>query len=460
MSIRRFAVIVVPSLAVVLGVVGLPAVAGAAPNDVVVAGHGWGHGRGLGQYGALGYAVDQGWSSAKILDHFYGGTKAGTIGSSDIAVRLSSLEGPTDSLKSTGSWITSSQDFSVGSLLIAKGSAARIVRSGTTWKVFTTFHGCAAGNNYGPWTITGATVTTAANPGDDTTKMLKVCANGRSYRGTLHPVLAGTSVFMVNRLPMESYLRGVVPRESPASWGDAGGGRGMAALQAQAVAARSYAQAENRYAPDAKTCDTTSCQVYGGAGDQGLPIEDPRTDKAVAATFGQVRLDAHNNVVRTEFSSSTGGWTVPGGLWPAVKDEGDSRSPLHTWTVTLDGAALAGRYGVGTFRQVLVTAQNGLGAGGGRAITVKVVGSARSETVSGSQFAFDWDLNSDWFFPVDQAVQQVTWLRYVKQASSPQIYRQFNLAMGGWTDYAPVSIADWKAKGSPALATVDPALLK
>ena len=39
-------------------------------------GHGWGHGRGMGQFGALGYAIDFGWSSAQILDHFYGDTTA------------------------------------------------------------------------------------------------------------------------------------------------------------------------------------------------------------------------------------------------------------------------------------------------------------------------------------------------------------------------------------------------
>lgn len=454
MCIRRIITILVPALVVALGVVGLPAVADAAANDVVVVGHGWGHGRGLGQYGAYGYAVDQGWSSAKILEHFYGGTRAGTIGNPDVTVRLSSLEGPTDPLKSTGTWITSSQDFRVGALLVAKGSAARIVRSGALWKVFTTFHGCAAGRSYGPWTMTVATVHTAVDPGDDITKMLKVCANGRSYRGTLNPVPEGASLALVNRLPMESYLRGVVPRESPASWGDAAGDRGMAALQAQAVAARSYAQAENRYLPDAKTCDTISCQVYGGAADLGLPIEDVRTDRAVAATAGQVRLDPRNGVVRTEFSASTGGWTAPGGLWPAVQDLGDSLSPFHTWTVTLNGAALAGRYSVGSFMQVLVTAQNGPGAEGGRAGTVRIVGSTKSITVSAQQFASDWNLDSDWFFPVDQPLQQVTWLHYVKLATSPQIYRQFHLAAGGWTDYAPIGTANWQAKGSPVVATV------
>jgi SpoIID/LytB domain protein len=94
--------------------------------------------------------------------------------------------------------------------------------------------------------------------------MLSVCtATGtRQYRGELSVVWSGGAQHTVNTLPMEDYLRGVVPRESPASWGDAAGGKGIEALKAQAVAARSYAWSEGRTAY-AKTCDTTTCQVYG-----------------------------------------------------------------------------------------------------------------------------------------------------------------------------------------------------
>ncbi len=410
----RPGVLAVPALALVLSLTGLPPVAGAAapagpksPHGasltVVLAGHGWGHGRGLGQYGAYGYAVDHGWSAARILAHYYGGTRAGQMGRYRyITVRLSSLEGPASPLRSTGSWITSSQAFTVGNRRVAGGSAARIAWSGHGWQIFTASHGCAAGQAHGPVTVSSPAVSTVASPGNDPARMLTVCTSGRSYRGTLRVVRSQQSVLMVNWLPMESYLRGVVPSESPAGWGDGGGGRGMAALQAQAVAARSYALAENRYPPYAKTCDTTSCQVYAGAAEHGVPVEDPRTDRAVTSTSRQVRLDARNRVVRTEFSSSTGGWTDSGGLWPAVRDLGDSASPQHTWRATLSGQRLAGRYGVGTFRRVVVTAQNGLGAGGGRAERVRVVGSAGSRTMSGSQFAADWGLNSDWFLPVGQ----------------------------------------------------------
>ena len=453
--VRRLTIIATTCLVAALGVVGLPRVADAAPGDVVLVGHGWGHGRGMGQDGAYGYAVDHGWSAARILGHYYGGTRPGTIGNPLITVRLSSLEGSGNPLAATGSWITSSQRFTVGGLQVAGGWAARIVRSGSRWQVFTRMHGCAAGNSFGPWTLPTATVATITSPGESTGRMLTVCASRHSYRGTLSPAPGrGSSFILVNRLPMDSYLRSVVPSESPASWGDAGGGRGMAALQAQAVAARSYAQAEDRNPPYAKTCDTTSCQVYAGAADHGAPVEDPRSDRAVATTSGQVRRDGGNHVVRTEFSASTGGWTVPGGLWPAVRDDGDSTSPMHTWTTTLSGAALARTYGVGAFRQLLVTAQNGLGSEGGRAGQVRIVGSGGSVSVSGEQFSWDWNLSSDWFFPVDQPRQQVTSLRYVRKSGSRQIYRQFSLASKGWTDLAPISTADWEAKGSPRVTVI------
>ena len=62
-----------------LGIGIQPASAAGAPETarVEISGHGWGHGRGLGQYGSYGYAENYGWTSAQILDHFYGGTVAG-----------------------------------------------------------------------------------------------------------------------------------------------------------------------------------------------------------------------------------------------------------------------------------------------------------------------------------------------------------------------------------------------
>ena len=62
-------------------------------GPVVVDGRGWGHGRGMGQYGSLGYAIDEGWGRDQILNHYYGGTTAGTVANEEIGVRLLSHDG-------------------------------------------------------------------------------------------------------------------------------------------------------------------------------------------------------------------------------------------------------------------------------------------------------------------------------------------------------------------------------
>ena len=63
---------------------------------VEIVGHGFGHGRGLGQWGAFGYATDYGWTAKQILSHFYPGTGAGKVApTSAIGVRLLAQEGKT-----------------------------------------------------------------------------------------------------------------------------------------------------------------------------------------------------------------------------------------------------------------------------------------------------------------------------------------------------------------------------
>jgi SpoIID/LytB domain protein len=174
----------------------------------------------------------------------------------------------------------------------------------------------------------------------------------------------------------------------------------MSALRAQAVAARSYAAAEDRW-PYAKTCDTTSCQIYGGVTVQvpgGISsVEQAATDAAVAQTAGEVRRFGNGSVARTEFSSSTGGWTA-GGMFPAVPDEGDNRSPHHTWTVAVPAATVEAAYpGIGSFRALDVTQRNGLGDWGGRVLSAVVRGSAGSVTATGDDLRSRLGLRSAWF---------------------------------------------------------------
>lgn len=386
----------------------------AATSAVVLSGHGYGHGRGLSQWGSYGYAVDKGWSSARILDRYYGGTTAGTIGNDEISVRLMGLENAQTIA------LTSGSDFSVGDQAVAAGSVARFTRAGSTWMLTTAPGGCQAPDATTPVDVgSSPAVWIPGGAGDDRSRMFTVCNTGAPYRGNFRPVVeAGGATHLVNVVPIEQYLRGVVPSESPSSWGDAGNGAGMAALEAQAVAARSYSRSENRYSY-AQTCDTTACQVYGGAA-----REDRRTDTAIRNTTGVVRRDARGGVVRTEFSSSTGGWTA-GGAFPAVEDEGDVRSPYHDWKVAVDGMKVSAAWPqIGNYTGMQVTARNGLGADGGRATKVLITGDRAAVTVSGNDVRSALGLRSDWFSVVTPSGQR--WmLRGTTDSGDPAVSTTF-----------------------------------
>ncbi len=375
-----------------------PAARAYASATVELAGHGYGHGRGMGQWGALGYALDLDWGYEQILDHFYGGTKAGSLdGDVPMTVLLTRFDDrPTTVTQERGQLTTSAAEGS--------HTALRARRVGPD-----TFAVEAAGDCGGPWSPHAeargpVTFSPQAASTDDRTLMVQACEPGgtkRWLRGQVRAVDDGGVQRTVNALGMESYLRGVVPRESPAPWGDLGAGRGMHALRAQAVAARSYAQAQSR-SPVAKTCDTTSCQVYGGVAVQDAEgfrvLEHPSTDAAVGDTAGQVRRFADGGgVAPTEYSSSTGGWSS-GGVFPAVADAGDVRSPHHDWTASVPVPDIEAAYPeLGVLEAVEVTERNGLGDGGGRVRRLTLRGSSASVPLTGPQFRSRFSLRSDWF---------------------------------------------------------------
>jgi SpoIID/LytB domain protein len=379
-----------------VGVLGAVTVPSATPahaevtGDVQFSGHGWGHGRGMGQYGAYGYATNAGWSYSQILAHYYGGTTEAQQANAPITVSLGSQTGK-DLV------VTSGRDFTAGGVPVSAGSAARITARPDGSFVLSTSYGCASPIT---WTVpvpNSRVVSTVANPGNDLTSMLSLCTAGGTtqYRGELSVVSASGVQQTVNTVLMEDYLRGVVPRESPASWGDGGGGKGIEALKAQAVAARSYAWAEGR-SGYAKTCDSTSCQVYMGAGANNKALEDRRTDTAVAATANVVLRTGAGGVVRTEFSSSTGGYSA-GGTFPAVVDDGDTVSPYHDWSQLVPATTIASAFGVGTLTSITVTGRNGLGADGGRVTQVQIAGTAKTAVATGVQVRAALGLRSDWF---------------------------------------------------------------
>ncbi|MCV2488570.1 hypothetical protein OF117_04270 [Geodermatophilus sp. YIM 151500] len=423
-----------------------PAASAAVTGDVVFAGHGWGHGRGLGQWGAYGYAVNHGWDYRRILSHYYGGTNQSSEPNAPLTVHLTGRDGQ-------DLHVTSARDFTVGGVVVTGGSAARVQAQADGSFVLSTSYGCASPT---VWTtrIPSSQVVPSVREGAGLDAMLSLCepTGTTQYRGDLSVVWSGGTQRTVNTVLMEEYLRGVVPRESVPSWGDAGGGKGLEALKAQAVAARSYAWAERR-TTYARTCDTTACQVYRGAGVNMKSTEDRRTDAAVAATAGVVLRSGGGAIVRTEFSASTGGWTA-GGTFPPVPDEGDTASPHHDWILPVAAHTIADAFGVGALNEITVTGRNGLGADGGRVTEVRIAGTAKSVTVTGAQVRSKLGLKSDWFSvavsatappPPPPPVQPVV---YLASGNAPGATAQ--AVPFGQTGDVPL-LCDWDGDGDDTL---------
>jgi len=130
--------------------------------------------------------------------------------------------------------------------------------------------------------------------------------NGKDYRGEIQLMINRRGrINVVNSLPLEQYLRGVVPLElSPGSFPQ------LEALKAQAVAARSYALSHfGRYNLEGfDLSDDTRSQVYGG-----LSAEHPLTNRAVEETRGMVAVytDTQGRAVPIQalYTSTCGGQT-------------------------------------------------------------------------------------------------------------------------------------------------------
>lgn len=400
---------------------------------VTIDGRGFGHGRGMSQYGAQGYALDFGWTTAQILDHFYSNTTAASVPDplrynvdpDNLRVEIrSSAESSSNSAQRD-----TPLRFELASGTITMLDAGGVVDvpdvpAGMAGRLSSTAAGlelrikpgCSGSWDDGEPDLTVHTIdgvfaidakaVTSASGADG---LLRVCHdNGTSsyYEGFLRGANVGGATRTVNIVSIEEYLRGVVPREVPASWEPE-------ALQAQAVAARSYAlSGDPRYGEGnyADTCDTTLCQVYGGRyRDLGSGIVESfqdTTDAAIAATEGQVRVFGDGSVARTEFSSSSGGWTVDAsalGGFPAVEDLGDATAsnPNHTWQVTVDLTSWVASKGLGDLVAIDEVDRTGNGPDGGHVNQVEFIFEDGIVSLTGDQVRnssqFPATLKSRWF---------------------------------------------------------------
>jgi SpoIID/LytB domain protein len=363
----------------------------AAAAARTISGRGFGHGRGMSQYGAQGAAI-AGRSARQILDFYYPGTTTGRT-SGSIRVRISA--DTTDGVR-----VRPVNHLRVHSFATGKVYTLPVASTRNQWSIDPYGEHGTKVSSYNAktrkWTLWKTFTGMTQFEGAPVTALILPSGAARRFRGALRAVdVAGAHLDTVNVLSVEYYLRGVVPRESLASWR-------AAALQAQAVAARTYA-VFHRNGAARKTsdlCDTTACQVYGG-----YDSERASTNTAVAATAGQIRLYRGKAII-AEYSSSNGGATKAGPVpyqvtkvdkWDAYPKNGN---PNVTWRVTRTAAQLEAALGVGSIRSLRVLKRTGVGPSGGRALTVEAVGSRGRRVLSADLVRSRLHLRSDWIaFP-------------------------------------------------------------
>jgi stage II sporulation protein D len=209
--------------------------------------------------------------------------------------------------------------------------------------------------------------------------------DGSGYRGKL--VFRGGDV--INVLPLERYLRGVVPWEMPHRWNPE-------ALKAQAVAARSYALATLKHGQQFDLYSDTRDQVYGG-----IRAESDATNEAVGATAGEV-LTWDGRPALTYYFSTSGGrtatardsmpWAPRVPYLVSVSDPYDSLSPHHSWEYTFAKQRLADLLHLPGLRRLELTRNSS-----GRVAEVWVRWRGGTTAISGRTFQSELSLPSTWF---------------------------------------------------------------
>ncbi len=208
---------------------------------------------------------------------------------------------------------------------------------------------------------------------------------GKRYRGALE-LRAQAGVRVVNELDVEQYLRGM-GEVTDARWP-------AAALQAQAIAARTYAF--RTMASAGEVCPTQRCQVY-----VGVKAEYPAMDVAVAATRGKVVTYAKGKLAVTFYSASGGGTIATpaeafggSGVFPYLRSGTYPTGDLKSWVVTMPIDEVGRRVGFsGTPSHIEVTKVGP----SGRAVEVTVSGNGAALTISGPKFDAALGLRSTLF---------------------------------------------------------------
>ena len=399
-----------------------PAVAG---DDVVFAGSGWGHGVGMTQYGAYGMAL-QGSTASQILHHYYPTTSLGTISAASVKPFLLEEAMPL--------WVGIMQDELTVTFRPQGDAATLCLESGTQtcptaaqpgelWRfeVLEDGSGCVfARNDGGGWvaqTEKASTCRGSVTPNSGSGSIELVYLGNRYANGVLRlrPGVTIEGVHAIWQTAIEPYVRGIT--EIPDSWSPA-------ALEAQAIAARSYALARagwrgsawefNDDRKDACYCNlfaTNWDQVWTGASGAA---SNPNFAAAAANTAGTIVIQGvgedAGRVAEAVYSSSSGGVTERnadywgGPQLPYLVNVSDAAAhipeagnPHSVWSKTVANSTVANALGFDTITDVTVTQRYPSGSAKTVRFSGTKNGSGVATDVSGNWTRITFGLRSQYY---------------------------------------------------------------
>jgi stage II sporulation protein D len=347
------------------------------PATLVFNGHGWGHGVGMSQWGAYGYA-QHGYTYRQIIEHYFPGTDIQAADSRTIRVLLARGKPRLTISSQTPFAVTDANgnSYSLANLSVTLGPALRLDPGDGSGKI------------------------SLAPPVEFSAGASPLAYGGREYRGAFVVSVVGDKVRLVNRVGLESYLYGVVPCESPHDWPEE-------ALEAQAVVSRTYALVSSRPNSDFDVYPDTRSQVY-----LGLSGEYPESTTAVKATAGEA-VYYQGEIAHTYYFSTSGGQTAAvQDVWPnakpepylvSVSDPYDAASPYHDWgPVTVSSRKLARALKIHGPVSDVTTSNNP----SKRVATVTVTtASGATYALTGNEMKAALGLRSDWFRATVLALQ-------------------------------------------------------
>jgi stage II sporulation protein D len=368
------------SLLLTIVLVGVLAPASAHASIVeVIRGAGFGHGIGMSQYGAYGFA-QHGASYRDILANYYKGTQLSKADTRTIRVLL---QGPRKSVTFDGATTVAGHQLDPTRVYKATPNGfSQVTLRDDQGEIVDRFQSpLQVSSSLGTFRLRG----TAINGLKD-----------GHYRGALElrPSTFASGLLAVNAVNLDDYVQGVVPEEMPPSWHPE-------ALKAQSVAARSYALTTDAGGVVFDQYPDTRSQVY-----RGVDREEAPSNAAVQATAGEV-LRYNGEVAVTYFFSTSGGRTenvenvfysaAPKPYLTSASDPYDSLSPRHRWRFRYSRAQMQAKLrGLvkGRYRRVKVV-KRGMSP---RVVWADVIGTRGRTRVRGATLRTKLGMFDTWAF--------------------------------------------------------------